>query len=195
MRDLWFSSSERRGNGGPKVPKRISGEKMHFYHFCSKKCRNWSAMRKLLKFTLYAPRRKKDYKRDGIQLVAEPTNAKSGFGSEISSFYHFGHQNAKSTLKVQNGQLLSTLVPFCPHLRHALASSGKRSRVSVQKRLTASRTQKCSARSACRSHRVNCWLVRLQNLLPFASRQRHRYGCSRTAQDCGRQGKRGPSEE
>ena len=38
MRDLEFSSSARRGNGGPKPPKRILGAKITFEHSGSKQC-------------------------------------------------------------------------------------------------------------------------------------------------------------
>ena len=46
MRDLEFSSSEGRGNGGPKAPKRILGAKVIFYGFGSEKCKISPEMRK-----------------------------------------------------------------------------------------------------------------------------------------------------
>ena len=46
MRDLEFSSSGKRGNGSPKAPKRILGEKVIFSHSGSKKCKIWSEMGK-----------------------------------------------------------------------------------------------------------------------------------------------------
>ena len=41
MRDLEFSSSERRGNGDPKAPKRILGGKVSFFGFLALKTRHF----------------------------------------------------------------------------------------------------------------------------------------------------------
>ena len=40
MRDLEFSSSARRGNGGPKAPERVLGAKNHFSAFWLPKVQN-----------------------------------------------------------------------------------------------------------------------------------------------------------
>ena len=66
MRDLEFSSSGRRGNGGPKAPKHILGAKIILSPSGSKICKFPSEIRKLAKITLFAPRRKKACKRNGI---------------------------------------------------------------------------------------------------------------------------------
>ena len=126
MRDLEFSSSERRGNGGPKAPERILGAKVIF-SILAPKVQILVRNEKMNKNALFAPRGKKACKRNGIWLLLEARNAKNEFWSKFPSFSHFWSQNAKSALKVQNGQLLSTLAPSRPpSLRHALASSGRR---------------------------------------------------------------------
>ena len=46
MRDLEFSSSGRRGNGGPKAPERNLGAKVTFVAFLLQNCKIWLVMRK-----------------------------------------------------------------------------------------------------------------------------------------------------
>ena len=89
MRDLEFSSSARRGNGGPKAPKRILGAKVLFSHSGSKKCKFWSEMRKLAKITLFAPGGKKAGKRNGIWLLLDARNAINEFWSKIQSIFPY----------------------------------------------------------------------------------------------------------
>ena len=50
MRDLEFSSSGRRGNGGPKAPERILVAKVIFELSGSQKCKIWSKKQKMSNF-------------------------------------------------------------------------------------------------------------------------------------------------
>ena len=76
MRDFEFSSSERRGNGGPKAPERIPGAKVLFLAFWLPKVQNLVRNQKISEITLSAPRREKAYIRNDIWLLLEAEKSK-----------------------------------------------------------------------------------------------------------------------